>query len=255
MKNIFSIIAVVLFSIATLAVSAAGEYNLENVTGDATVRWIVTSSDALGHASVSYSEGNFSLHAGFSGLADPLNDDFYEGWLVQKSPFKFISTGELEKVDGKYINDFTSTTDYTSYDFYVLTLEPNDGDPAPADHIFEGTVIMHDAMMMEEDKMMEKENTDTTMMKDEDVMMKWGDKMMMKDSPLKISIRERVGKISLSVEKIDIVLERIENLETRLPTLSISEAKKESYIEILTALTEVLLEKKTSMMSDTMMEK
>jgi len=39
------------------------------------------------------------------------------------------------------MNNFTSDIDYSSYDFYVLTLEPNDGDPAPADHIVEGAVM------------------------------------------------------------------------------------------------------------------
>jgi len=235
MRNI--LLTVLLFVVSSFWVSAfaAGDYNLENVTGDATIRGIVTSSDAVWHASVWYTDGDFTLHAKFKDLTDPEGDDFYEGWLVQKSPFKFISTGELKKADGNYINHFESSTDYRSYDFYVLTLEPNDGNPAPADHIFEGTVVMKDAMM---DK-----NTHT---------MKSEDKMMKSDNPkrklLRINVVNRLSNISLSPEKIDIVLERVENLEERLPSLKISDTKKEQYTEILSILKEVLLEKKATMM-------
>lgn len=110
---------------------------LENVTTGKTIRGIVTPDTATGKASAHYAEGEFVLHAEFTGLTTPQGDDFYEGWAVQRNPFKFISTGELTMKDGKYVNHFMSDTDYRSYDFYVLTLEPNDGDAAPADHIFE----------------------------------------------------------------------------------------------------------------------
>lgn len=110
---------------------------LIDVTNGLEVRGIITPDNASGYAHASYADGEFSLHAEFTNLATPKGDDFYEGWAVQQNPFKFISTGKLEILDGKYINHFTSSTDYSSYDFYVLTLEPNDGDEAPADHIFE----------------------------------------------------------------------------------------------------------------------
>jgi hypothetical protein len=60
--------------------------------------------------------------------------------VVQKEPFKFISTGKIEQTQGMQVNTFSSSTDYSNYDLYVLTLEPDDGDPAPADHILEGTL-------------------------------------------------------------------------------------------------------------------
>ncbi len=244
MRNIFLTMLALFVASFGASAFAAGEYNLENVTDGQTVRGIVTSSSAVGHASVWYTEGDFKLHAAFKDLTDPKGDDFYEGWLVQRSPFKFISTGELIKSNGKYINDFTSNIDYRSYDFYVLTLEPNDGDPAPADHIFEGTVLMKDAMMKKDTHMMKKEAGDT--------MMKSEDKMMKDDNPkrklLKTSVQDRLSKINLSIRKIEIILERIESLEQRLPTLNISDTKKSQYVEILTVLKEVLLEKKASMM-------
>ena len=244
MKNILLILLAVFMASFSSSALAAKDYNLEDVTNGDVVRGIVTSAEALGHASVSYADGDFTLHAEFDGLTDPINGDFYEWWLVQKSPFKFISTGELKKVDGNYLNHFESSTDFRSYDFYVLTLEPNDWDPAPADHIFEGTVLMKDAMMKKDTHMMKKEAGDS--------MMKSEDKMMKDDNPkrklLKMSVQNRLSKINLSAKKVDIVLERIENLEERLPTLNISKVRKTQYVEILSVLKEVLLEKKQTMM-------
>lgn len=125
--------------------------HLEDVT-NGSVRGISTTDESGGFAKTWYNEDGFGLHAWFHDIADPLADDFYEGWLVQQNPFKFISTWELElKEDGYYHNVFSSDIDYTSYDFYVLTLEPNDGNPDPAAHIFEWNVVMAD--MMKDDKM------------------------------------------------------------------------------------------------------
>jgi hypothetical protein len=57
--------------------------------------------------------------------------------VVRKSPFAFISTGKLTKEGDKYVNHFSSDTDYSAYTEYVLTIEPDDGDDAPAAHVFE----------------------------------------------------------------------------------------------------------------------
>ena len=42
--------------------------------------------------------------------------------------------------DGIYSNSFSTEKNYLEYDFYVLTIEPDDGDPAPDKHILEGTM-------------------------------------------------------------------------------------------------------------------
>jgi len=128
--------------------------NIVDVTNGVEFRGISTSPDAAGHATSYYSEEDgYKIHWKFAGLTDPLGDDFYEGWVVRQSPFAFISTGVLTKEeDGYYHNIFESDTDYSDYDFYVLTLEPNDGNDAPADHILEGDVIMGEM----KDTMMEK---------------------------------------------------------------------------------------------------
>ncbi|MCA9371204.1 MAG: anti-sigma factor [Candidatus Peregrinibacteria bacterium] len=63
---------------------------------------------------------------------------FYEGWLV-KGP-SVISTGHLTNpfADVRHNLRFESDTDYTGYLTVVVTLEPDDGNPAPADHVAEG---------------------------------------------------------------------------------------------------------------------
>lgn len=101
----------------------------------------VTGGISSGIAKSKYDGGQYMLIANFEDLDEPIGTDFYEGWIVRNTPLDVISTGAVEKKDGIYTNMYISAQDLTDHDFYVLTLEPNDGDPAPADHILEGTLI------------------------------------------------------------------------------------------------------------------
>ena len=114
--------------------------DLEDVTGGASVRGIVTNNTS-GIAMTILEDGRYSLTVTFANLPDPTGDDFYEGWVVRSDPFEAISTGKLENIDGVWQNTFVSETDLTDHLRYVLTVEPNDGDPAPADHILEGDFV------------------------------------------------------------------------------------------------------------------
>lgn len=98
-----------------------------------------TLRDSAGEVTVSDSPGDYSLTATFENLPDPKNTDFYEGWLVSSNPVAVISTGRAVKENGKYVNRFASSEDVSFYTMYVLTLEPDDNDPASAYHILEGT--------------------------------------------------------------------------------------------------------------------
>ena len=69
-------------------------------------------------------------------MPEPEPGFFYEGWVVRAEPFNFISTG-VASLDE---NVFEADQDLTDHDLYVLTIEPDDGDPAPAAHILEGTM-------------------------------------------------------------------------------------------------------------------
>ncbi|MBU0531502.1 hypothetical protein KJ910_03350 [Patescibacteria group bacterium] len=68
-------------------------------------------------------------------------EQFYEGWLVSRNPFTFFSTGEMTtNSDGEYVLEWTGQVGeaYSNYNEVVITIEPRDDDPAPADHILEG---------------------------------------------------------------------------------------------------------------------
>ncbi len=100
----------------------------------------VSGGNASGVAKASFEDGTYKLLASFSDLPPLEKDYFYEGWVVRKNPFDFISTGAAKNMGGIYNNLYQSDQNLTDYDFYVLTLEPDDGDPAPAAHIVEGTM-------------------------------------------------------------------------------------------------------------------
>lgn len=108
----------------------------------------VSGGSASGRAMAGFIDGSYNMYATFNDLPDFGENFFYEGWVVRKSPFAFISTGVLNTKDGVYSNTYMSGNDYSGYDFYVLTIEPtNDGingkpDPAPVEHILEGVMSL-----------------------------------------------------------------------------------------------------------------
>ena len=116
--------------------------DLLDVTEGKEVGGINTAGEAAGHAEVFFAE-KYELTVSFEKLPEPQGTDFYEGWIVRKGEaFDVISTGRVSlSEEGVYVNDFMSTKDLTDHDFYVLTIEPDDGDPAPAGHVVEGTLV------------------------------------------------------------------------------------------------------------------
>lgn len=105
------------------------------------------------------------------------------------------------KQDGEYHDFFNSTIDYREYDEYVLTLEPNDGNDAPADHILEGSTTVVDASVFaEKDTMMEK------------------DEMMMKltDRQQEMASRIETRIANLSDAQRATLLERVIDFQGRL---------------------------------------
>lgn len=116
---------------------------LKDVTKWKEVRWINTKSIATWAAMSRFKDDKYELLVTFENLPKPIGTDFYEWWIVKKGlNVDVISTWVLKLVDWKYINEFESTKDLTDHDFYVLTIEPDDGNPAPAEHILEGTMDM-----------------------------------------------------------------------------------------------------------------
>ncbi len=115
----------------------------------------VDGSGASGNAKARLSDGKYTLVAHFENLVDPGEGYFYEGWIVRETNgLSVISTGKAEKHNGRYVNVYETSEDLSDHLFYVLTIEPDDGDPAPADHVVEGRLTNLAAHT--EDKMMKK---------------------------------------------------------------------------------------------------
>jgi len=115
---------------------------LHDVTEGSTIRGITTGGSGSGIAQANFKEGIYDLFVTFENISDPRSTDFYEGWIVRRgASFSVLSTGRVDKdADGIYTNTYRSGEDLTDHDFYVLTIEPDDGNPAPADHIVEGVL-------------------------------------------------------------------------------------------------------------------
>lgn len=101
----------------------------------------VTGGDAFGLANLTQIEGfeTMDLNVSMEGLAPLEEGFFYEGWVVNGSDV--VSTGAIQKEGDLWTNNFVKI-DYAE-DLegmkYILTLEPDDGNPAPADHVLDGT--------------------------------------------------------------------------------------------------------------------
>ena len=114
---------------------------LYDVTKGKTVTGVNTKGRATGMAHAKFEDGTYNLLVTFENLPDPQGTDFYEGWIVRRGVrFHVISSSKAEKINGVYQNSFQSDQDLTDHDFYVLTIEPDDGNPDPAEHILEGTM-------------------------------------------------------------------------------------------------------------------
>ncbi len=104
----------------------------------------VNGGDATGTATATFSaRDSYDLSVAFENLPELEEGYFYEGWIVSPEG-DVLSTGALEQV-GKadsWANTYQSDENLTNYDTYILTLEPDDGDPAPAEHVLEGTFTL-----------------------------------------------------------------------------------------------------------------
>ena len=99
----------------------------------------VTGGGSYGLAYGLYKDGVYSIISDMGGLPELDENYFYEGLIVRRgADISFISTGRAEIIDDKFVNIYKSSTNLTDHDFYVLTLEPDDDNPAPAEHILEG---------------------------------------------------------------------------------------------------------------------
>ncbi len=96
----------------------------------------VAGGQAVGTAWRQFDGEKFFHKVEASGLAALEKGFFYEGWLVGDNGF--FSTGRLGEVEGQGSLYYKVDEDKNGFEGVVITLEPEDGDPAPAEHILEG---------------------------------------------------------------------------------------------------------------------
>lgn len=114
-----------------------------SVASDAQVVQLAPIKDFRGVASASsqYSDEGFQ-HIIVATLPNPPVGYFYEGWLIRSKPFDFFSTGRFiqQADDLKWYLLWQGSEDKGDYRKVVITLEPEDGDAAPAEHVMEGVL-------------------------------------------------------------------------------------------------------------------
>lgn len=111
------------------------------VADDAAEILLAPMNDFRGSATASsqFSDTGFQ-HVIVATLPDPPVGYYYEGWLIRSKPFDFFSTGRLiqHADDLKWYLVWEQSEDNRDYRKVVVTLEPDDGNPAPAEHVLEG---------------------------------------------------------------------------------------------------------------------
>ncbi len=100
----------------------------------------VSGGNASGEAWISVKDGETFHKVIAKNLPELQNDDFYEGWLVKRpAALGFFSTGNMyfDEIQVAWILNYETEGDKSNYPKVVITLEPDDGNPAPAKHIIE----------------------------------------------------------------------------------------------------------------------
>jgi hypothetical protein len=100
----------------------------------------VTGGGSFGLAFSNFEKSSYTLVAKIGNLPEFSEGSHYEGWIVKRgNEMQVMSVGKAIKNEDQFMIVFKSPEDLTAYDFFVLTLEPNETDPAPSSHILEGT--------------------------------------------------------------------------------------------------------------------
>jgi hypothetical protein len=99
----------------------------------------VTGGGSFGLAHTFSSKDRFRLFARMGGLRILDDQHAYEGWIVRRGEsLRAVSLGYAELVGEWYEIALESTENLSDHDFFVLTLEVLDDEPAPSEHILEG---------------------------------------------------------------------------------------------------------------------
>ena len=101
----------------------------------------VTGGDGYGIAHTTFQGGTFTVLAEMGNLPEPASEYFYEAWLVRRDgELAVLSLGPAQRIEDDYVVVYLTSTDFSDHDFFILTLESDDGNPAPGEHILEGNI-------------------------------------------------------------------------------------------------------------------
>lgn len=101
----------------------------------------VTGGTSYGIARATLDSGTFSFLAEVGNLPELAEGYFYEVWLVRRGEsLGVLSLGPLQKIEKGFGFVYQTSTDLSDHDFVVVTLEDNDGNKAPGEHILEGSL-------------------------------------------------------------------------------------------------------------------
>ena len=100
----------------------------------------VTGGGSFGLAFSTFEKSSYTLVAKMGNLPELSEGSHYEGWIVKRgNEMRVMSVGEAKQNEDQFMIVFKSQEDLTTYDFFVLTLELDEINLAPAKHILEGT--------------------------------------------------------------------------------------------------------------------
>lgn len=97
---------------------------------------------ANGLAKIHVFEKGSSMHTIQVNIALPKNGSFYECWLLDPKSGARISTGHLKSLFGdvRHNLDFKADSDLRTYKQVIITLEKDDGNPAPGMEVATATL-------------------------------------------------------------------------------------------------------------------
>lgn len=101
----------------------------------------VTGGSRFGLTHTRFFGGVFTLIAQMGGLTELADNLTYHGWLVKRGDgMRVVDLGTVQKINEGFFLVYQSKQNFSSYDFFVLTLEPDDGNNTPAEHLLEGLI-------------------------------------------------------------------------------------------------------------------
>lgn len=95
------------------------------------------SGQGQGQAYKAVEAGKYYFKYQVSGLKSPSKGYFYQAWVEgEEGP---VSLGRLEMIDGEGVVYYMTNQDLSAYHQAMVTLEPEDGEEAPAEVVLKGS--------------------------------------------------------------------------------------------------------------------